>query len=90
MWGEEDAHMPSVTSTLFKEPLPGVPEEDMKHEWVTNMIHKYPHLFEIVTPIQNAKLRSLLVSHPNCCRWENGSVYRLPTKLDLEVQNIPA
>src|SRR5258707_15838117 len=26
----------------------------------------------------------------NRCRWENGSVYRPPMKLDLEVQNIPA
>src|SRR5258708_22425687 len=25
-----------------------------------------------------------------CCRWENGSVYRPPTKLDFEVQNILA
>src|SRR6266446_6743980 len=29
-------------------------------------------------------------SRTNRCRWENGSVYRPPTKLDFEVQNILA
>ncbi len=53
-------------SKLFKKPLSGVPEEDMKHEWVTNTICKYPYLFEVITPIQNDYLRSVLHIHPNC------------------------
>src|SRR5258708_29266741 len=28
IWGQKDAHTPSITSTLFKDPLPVVPEED--------------------------------------------------------------
>ena len=57
--------MPSVTSTLFKDPLLGLPEEDYKHEWVTSTLDKYPHLFKIVTPIRVNNLRHLLLSHPN-------------------------
>jgi hypothetical protein len=65
IWGEGEPCTPSVTSTLFKKPLSGIPEEDMKHEWVTNTIHEYPYLFEVVTPIRYENLRSVLHSHPN-------------------------
>ncbi len=65
IWGEEEPCTPLVTSTLFKKLLLGVPVEDMKHEWVTNTIHKYPYLFEVVTPICYENLRLVLHSHPN-------------------------
>ena len=66
IWGEEEPCTPSVSSTLFKKPLSGVPEEDMKHEWVTSTIQEYPYLFEVITPIRYDDLRSVLHTHPNC------------------------
>src|SRR5258708_28866845 len=66
IWGEEEPCTPSVSLTLFKKLLSGVPEEDMKHEWVTSTIWEYPYLFEVVTPIRYDDLRLVLCTHPNC------------------------
>src|SRR5260221_13404045 len=56
---------PSATSTLFKKPLPSVPEDDLKHECVTNTICEYPYLFKVVSLIHNDSLRLVLQTHPN-------------------------
>ncbi len=66
VWGEEELSTPSATSMLFKKPLPSIPEDDLKHEWVTNTIHEYPYLFKVVTLIRNDSLRLVLQTHPNC------------------------
>src|SRR5258708_20960734 len=65
VWGEEELSTPSATLTLFKKPLPSIPEDDLKHKWVTNTIHEYPYLFKVVSPICNDSLRLVLQTHPN-------------------------
>src|SRR5258708_28836537 len=60
VWGEE-LSTPSATSTLFKKPLPSIPEDDLKHKWVTNTICEYPYLFKVVSLICNDSLRLVLI-----------------------------
>ena len=66
VWGIDlGLDTPSVSSTLHRDPLLGVPINDYKHDLVTQTINNNLHLFKIVTPIQSDALSNLLLSHPN-------------------------
>ena len=66
IWGStQKVDTPSVTSTLYWDPLPGVPISDYKHDLVTQTIENHSYLFKIVTPIWAHVLSSFLSTHPN-------------------------
>ena len=65
IWGwTQKVDRPSGMSTLYQDPLPGVPVSDYKHDLVTQTIKSHSHLFKIVTPFWACVLSSFLSTHP--------------------------
>src|SRR5258707_11002366 len=62
----EVGHTPSTTYTETAFPVPAVPWSDFQYKDISDTIAKYPHLFEVVTPVCVEELECILSQHPNC------------------------
>jgi hypothetical protein len=65
IWGDKDTRTPLASSTVFREPLKGVLDDDFSHELVTQTLEENAYLFKIVMPICYEILEVLLQRHPN-------------------------
>jgi len=61
----EVGRTPSVTYTETAFPVPAVPWSDFQYKDISDMIAKYPHLFEVVTPVCVEELECILSQHLN-------------------------
>ena len=60
----EQGRSPTVDSTYSSLPLPRPPAHESRAE-INDTISRYPHLFQIVTPIKISTFERLLKDHPN-------------------------
>ena len=56
--------------------------------WLTHCICILGDVLSIDHTMRTAAKAVIIDKSHQHCRWENGSVYELPTELDFEVQNI--
>lgn len=66
IWSVDEApRVTSAFSTLYEQPVPRPPENELNNVVALKTIAQHQHLFKIVTPINVDHFEQLLITHPN-------------------------